>query len=904
LVGKTLGHYEILEPLGKGGMGEVYRARDTKLDRDVAIKVLPEDFATDQDRLARFEREAKLLAALNHPHIATIHGLEEDRGLRFLVMELIDGTSLTQKFRSGPLPASDALMIAAQVAQALEAAHREQIVHRDLKPDNVLLTSDGQVKLVDFGIAKESEAGRALAATEEVTNLTATGTIVGTPTYMSPEQIRGEPVDQRTDVWAFGCLLFEALAGRRVFGRSTIADTYSAIVSEEPDWGQLPESTSPTIRSLLRRCLTKDRERRLRDIRDARLEIEDVWEQPPGLDLRLPTAPSSTHTGWRTRIVVALGVVAIVVVGWTLWSGGWVADLVGPRGVVEGPPEVSVRQLTTTSGIDMGGTISDDGDWFAFTRLADNGTYSIRLQSIGARNAIPLVSDGVSPAFSSTGEWIAYSGPPVLMAGLYYSGGGISIMGRTGENVRRLTDEGFNPAWSPDETRIVYADEIGSWNPYSRQRNSTLHIVEIANGTTVTLDLQDAVQPTWSPDGHRIAYWGHINGQRDIWTVPGQRDDGDVVTQADAVAVTQDPWVDYSPVWSPDGRWLYFASTRGGSMAIWRVAIDEISGETLGEPQPITTGGLGDPGALSFSADGTRLLYTLTQTLGSIVAADFDPQALAFTSNPVPIVQGSRRLADPDVSVDGEWITYRTGGAQQDIFVARTNGFDEQQVTDDLFKDWSPHFSPDATKIAFYTNAGGGYEVWVMNRDGTGRTRLTETPEDSPQAPSWSPDGARISAFLTESRTAFILDTGKSFEEQTEDVLPPVPGGGNFMPWDWSPDGSSLVGIVAPAPGTTDAATIWRLNVENREYELLSEGGTQPAWMADSRRVLVRTVDPTGFYVVDSVTKAVLSVDVLPAEALAASTERAMVLSGDNLRAYLVQVEQESDIWMLELRSR
>ena len=278
MVGKTLGHYEIIELLGVGGMGEVYRARDTRLDRDVAIKFIPEDFADDPDRLARFEREAKLLAALNHPHIATIHGLEQEESVQFLVMEFIEGTSLAQQFRGGPLPVDEALGIAIQVAQALEAAHQESIVHRDLKPDNVLLTVDGQVKLVDFGIAKESGAGPRRAGTAEVTNLTATGAVIGTPTYMSPEQIRAESLDSRTDIWAFGCLLFEALAGTRAFGRATLADTYAAIVGEEPDWSQLPESAPRGIRSLLRRCLTKDRKRRLRDIRDARLELEDLGE--------------------------------------------------------------------------------------------------------------------------------------------------------------------------------------------------------------------------------------------------------------------------------------------------------------------------------------------------------------------------------------------------------------------------------------------------------------------------------------------------------------------------------------------------------------------------------------------------------------------------------------------------
>ena len=332
-------------------------------------------------------------------------------------------------------------------------------------------------------------------------------------------------------------------------------------------------------------------------------------------------------------------------------------------------------------------------------------------------------------------------------------------------------------------------------------------------------------------------------------------------------------------------------------MAIWRVAIDEMSGALLGEPQSITLGGLGDPGMLSFSADGTRLLYSSMLIRGSIVAADFDPDRLEITSELVPVRQGTRRLADPDVTKDDSMITYRTAGAQQDIFVASTDGRNEQQITDDLFKDWGPRWSPVENKIAFYTNVGGDYEIWVMNADGSGRTRLTDTQEgDAPQRPIWSPDGTRIATFMSDEGIAFIIDANRTFEDQTVDLLPEVPGGnGEFQPSDWSPDGRWLVGAVGPAPGTNDTGTIWRLDLDTREYELLADG-TAAAWMADGRRVLFRIAYPPGFYVVDTVSRARAPVDVPPAVT--------MVLSSNNLRAYLAQVEEESDIWMLEIGGR
>jgi len=277
VVGKTLGHYEIREPLGAGGMGEVYRARDTTLGRDVAIKVLPEDFAAGPDRLARFEREAKLLASLNHANIATIHGLEESDGVRFIVMELVEGKTLADRIaRSGRIELAEALDIARQIAKALEVAHEQGIVHRDLKPANVLLTSRGDVKVLDFGVARSAVVNQPADETAEATNLTIEGTLIGTPPYMSPEQIRGERATERADVWAFGCVLYEMLTGARAFNAETVSDTLADILTNEPDWNALPRATPERLRNLLKRTLSKDPARRLRHIGDARMELEDA----------------------------------------------------------------------------------------------------------------------------------------------------------------------------------------------------------------------------------------------------------------------------------------------------------------------------------------------------------------------------------------------------------------------------------------------------------------------------------------------------------------------------------------------------------------------------------------------------------------------------------------------------
>jgi serine/threonine protein kinase len=282
--GRKLGVYEILDLLGSGGMGEVYRARDTKLGRDVALKVLPEPFAQNKERLARFEREARLLASLNHPNVATIHGLEESEGLHFLVLELVPGETLAERIKRGPIPVEEALPLFGQMAEALEAAHDKGVIHRDLKPANVKVTPEGKVKVLDFGLARamagdtvDHDLSQSPTMTRDVTQ---TGVILGTAAYMSPEQARGKTVDKRTDIWAFGCMLFEALTGKATFLGDTASDTIARILEREPEWSTIPEDIRVGVRSLLHGCLQKDARRRLRDVWDVRVEIERSATEP------------------------------------------------------------------------------------------------------------------------------------------------------------------------------------------------------------------------------------------------------------------------------------------------------------------------------------------------------------------------------------------------------------------------------------------------------------------------------------------------------------------------------------------------------------------------------------------------------------------------------------------------
>ncbi|MCK4758851.1 MAG: serine/threonine protein kinase, partial [Candidatus Aminicenantes bacterium] len=288
MIGKTISNYKILEKLGEGGMGVVYKAHDTKLGREIALKALPEEFAQDRERLARFEREAKLLASLNHPNIATIYGLEESEGLNFLTLELVEGDTLAGKLTSGPLKVQDALEMCRQIAEALESAHQKGIIHRDLKPSNIKVTPEGKIKVLDFGLAKAFEVAEVgdAAGMDPYKSPTMTvgssrsGVIMGTAAYMSPEQARGKALDKRTDIWSFGCVFYELLTGRQLFIGETTSDMVAGILKQEPDWKALPKELPVRIRDLLRRCLQKEPNKRLHDIADARIEIEEVKSKP------------------------------------------------------------------------------------------------------------------------------------------------------------------------------------------------------------------------------------------------------------------------------------------------------------------------------------------------------------------------------------------------------------------------------------------------------------------------------------------------------------------------------------------------------------------------------------------------------------------------------------------------
>jgi hypothetical protein len=441
--GAQLGPYQIIAPLGAGGMGEVYRAGDTKLNRDVALKLLPELFALDPDRLARFTREAQMLAALNHPNIAAIYGLEESSGRQALVLELVDGPTVADLIARGPIPLNEALTIARQITEALEAAHEKGIIHRDLKPANIKIAGNGAVKVLDFGLAKIWE-GVPDAQLSGSPTLTATHDreqmILGTPAYMSPEQARGRALDKRTDIWAFGCVLYELLTRARAFPGETTTDVLAVVVGREPDWSALPPATPASIRRLLRRCLEKDPKRRLRDIGDARVELDDAFASPP--------AATAIPGSWpRARIAAAILGVAL--------AAGALAFILGRVSVTPPAAEtVRVHRLTDWTGMEETPAISPDGRTVVYVSyIAGSRQIWVRLVAGGPPLQLTFdAGDHTFPRWSPDSSAIVYYMSPAASG----VAGAVWEMPALGGPARRLIDSIGGADVSHDGKRIAF----------------------------------------------------------------------------------------------------------------------------------------------------------------------------------------------------------------------------------------------------------------------------------------------------------------------------------------------------------------------------------------------------------------------------------------------------------------
>jgi Tol biopolymer transport system component len=864
--GDRLGPYEIVAAIGAGGMGEVYRARDTRLGRDVALKLLAGAVADDVERQQRFAREAHAVAALNHPNIVTIHSVEAIDGRHFLTMELVDGRALSDLIPPAGLPIDRLLKIGIQLADAIGAAHQRGITHRDLKPSNVMVTTDGRAKVMDFGLAayRPHQTGGESLVTSPA--LTQAGVILGTVAYMSPEQAEGKAVDERSDIFSLGVTLYEMATGRRPFTGDSGLSVMSSILRDNPrPITDINPALPAGLSRIVRRCLDKDPDRRYHSAKDVRNDLAELTDAP-GLATDASTSRASVplrRSSPAAGIAAAVGAAGVALgVLLSPWLRSFGLDD-RPTGA---PPVFS--QLTWDAGIELYPSLSPDGKWLVYAGDA-SGNRDIYLQSVGGQTAINLTSDSPAddrqPAFSPDGERIVFRSER--------DGGGIFVMGRTGEATRRVADTGFNPAWSPDGASVVVATEDVVLSPQSRGPNSTLAIVTVATGERRELKTGDAVQPAWSPDGRWIAHWTTRGPgrQRDIAVVPA--------AGGDAVIVTDDPPIDWNPVWAPDGRHLYFLSDRGGIMSPWRVAIDGTSGRAIGSPEPVT---VPSPSVahLTYSANGRQLAFASIETSSNVDRLELDAAAGAFTGAPVAVTSGSRPWWLADESPDGRWLALGTAGPFEDLFIIRTDGTGLRQITSDAAVDRFPRWSPDGRRIAFQSNRRGSWEVWAINTDGSGLTALTEKLMG--HRPVWSPTGDRLvfNDFLLENK-AGIIDPRNPSTEQKVERLPPVADAKYWFVTDWSPDGRWLAGY-------RDRGGIVVYSFDSQQIALLTETGDMPFWLPDSRRMLFH----------DGAAMAILDRETRQARAVRPATiDRPLALSRDGRRVYVARSQTRSDIW-------
>jgi Tol biopolymer transport system component len=862
--GTRLGSYQIVAPLGAGGMGEVYRARDPRLAREVAIKVLAADLAGDPAALARFEREAMSVAKLSHPNILSIFEFAHEGSIAFVVTELVDGESLRDRLHAGPLPARKAITYALQIARGIGAAHSRGIVHRDLKPENVMITRDDQVKILDFGIAKSIDMDA--DAVTQTGHATSVGTVLGTFSYMAPEQLRGLAIDHRVDLFAFGAVLHEMLSGNRAFTGQTTADTISAILTKDP-----PDlDTTPALERIVRRCLEKSPDVRFQSATDLAFALETFSVSSTGSAVAAQSDPVRRDAALRWPWAVAVIVLLAAAASWFMRQA--------PRS--SGSRWDQFTRITEAAGEETSPALSPDGTTVAYS-MRVNGSWDIYAQRVGGRNATPIVNDPQrderGAAYSPDGSLIAFHESSAV--------GGIFVAGATGESVRRLTDVGFEPAWSPDGTRIAFATEE-TFDPATRQSVSALMIIDVGGGAPRTVVDSDAMQPSWSPSGERIAYWSNTAGQRDIYTV--------AASGGARVPVTQDAALDWSPVWSPDGAFIYFSSDRGGVMNLWRIAVDQSSGQTTGVPESVTAGVQASAAVPRFSKDGSRLVFRSQVRSINPVAIPFDPMTTRAGTPSMLDTQNNIRVPS-DLSADGKQIAYFSiGERQEDLFIGSPAGV-MRRITDDPWRDRAPMFTPDGRSLVFFSNRDGDWAVWMVRTDGAGLHKVAGHSGGAIY-PVVSPKGDLIVFTGSSAHGTFSVPLMSSGGASPVDVPGSMVGDKYFYATAWSPDGTRLAGYLTSDAGRPLGAAVHDMST-HKTTTLADDPTDAVRWLADNRRVVYFTNKRWDLVVFDTVTRTRTVVDVrLPAP----STDDMFAISPDNRTIYYGAVRSDADIWIAE----
>jgi eukaryotic-like serine/threonine-protein kinase len=811
--GTVLGSYEVVAQIGAGGMGEVYRAHYTKLGRDVAIKVLPANFVNDPERLSRFQREARTLAALNHANIATIYGMEQSGDIYCLVMELVSGETLAERVKAGPVGIEEALKISVQIAKALEAAHEKQIIHRDLKPANVKVTPDGKVKVLDFGLAKAFAGDGGIDDPSNSPTLSAAatmqGTILGTAAYMSPEQARGKACDKRTDIWAFGCVLYELLTRKQAFHGETTTEILAAVLRGEPDWQALPETTPLSIRALLRRCLQKEMSKRARDAGDARIEIEEALAAPATADF----TPNAPKKGVRTlgRGAVVLGVGALLLVA--------VASLVTwnlKPAPLSPPQQVTRTVITLPSGQQLAGlengpalALSSDGTQLVYI-ARQGGTQQIYLRAMNSMEArpIPNTEGAFNPFFSPDGQWIGL-----------FSGGTLKKISANGEAIVTLGNsvDSYGASWgshgmiafSPAGVGVLQqvSDSGGVPQPLTRVRKG-----ELAHRW-----------PEFLPGAKAVLFAVGSNGI--------SFNNAEVAVQS----VRTDQWQNLiqagtNPRYAPSGHLVY---AQGGSLMA--VPFDPQKLVVTGAAVPVVEGVMqsSTSGAAqySFSATGSLVFvsggFQATQSKLVWVRRNGTEEAASAPAHGYLI---------PRLSPDGGGVAVGIAEQENQIWLYDLSRETLTRLTFEGNSSNGPIWTPDGKRVVFNSNKEGGTNIFWQLADGSGGLERLTTSEYLHAPMSWSPDG-QLLAFHevnpTTQRDIWVLRMGDRkaqpfLRTQFDEAVPRFSPDGRWLAYISNESGRYEV-YVQPYPGP------------GGKWQISTDGGTEPAWNRNGRELFYRS---------------------------------------------------------------
>ena len=822
------GKYRIDELIGRGGMGIIYKAEDTKLQRPVALKFLPEDLACNHQALERFQREARAASALNHAHICTIYDIDEHEGQHFMALEFLEGHTLREYLQSKRLAIDQIIDLGIQISSGLEVAHAKGIIHRDIKPGNIFVTDSGQAKILDFGLAKllperkpkaeeKVSAGMPTMTAEE--HLTSPGSTVGTVAYMSPEQARGEGLDARTDLFSFGVVLYEMATGQQAFRGPTSAVIFDAILHKAPPAAiRLNPDVPGDLERIINKALEKERKLRYQSAGDMRADLERLKRDSTSsriaaIDEQKSSALASMsdkmeRRRWGWWAVGAIAVVALAMVAVIVFSGR--------KHSIEAfvPHVANAVKVTTDIGYQGNPSWSPDGRTLAYQSY-QAGNWDIWVTQLGSVQGVNRTRDSTAndsrPTWSPDGQWIAFFSSR--------EGGGYFVMPGIGGIARKVascpTDDWYanTAAWSPDSAQLAYALGQGT-KPW-------IEIMTLASGVSNKLEIPErplnncVVDISWSPNGRWLAYVRSLSSNAatsELWLTG--------ISDGRSIQLTDGSKMDRSPTWSPDSRGLYFVSDRGGTTDLWRFTIGR-DGKPRGAPQQVTAGIEMSHAVLS--PNGQKLAYTKGRRVRNAYCAPILKNRPADWADTVQLTFDEAEIESIDVSLDGRIIVSSDRAGNWDVYTLSASG-DLQQLIADPALDAGPRWKPDGKEVAFYSSRTGHREVWIMPLGGGPARQLTRG-ESARFYPAWSPNGQEIVS-VGENGLYILPAEGGEMRRLTDKA-------GDGLP-DWSPDGRWVV-----FDSNRDGAyRLWRVPASGGPPERLTKGAAlTPRWSPDGNQI-------------------------------------------------------------------